>query len=171
MEERVLWHKTRDLHHACENHDVGAAMSSGNPPKIWYAAWLKVLLQIHTVIDKNLPHGLDRRKRLEQDIISMNYDIPDIQAAKEYVNTLNTPLSIDGAIYVLLGAHLMGGEVMRKRLKNFPTKHLEWEDRKEALKILSIYRNRDDIVEEAKACFYALLKSMDEIKQVYSIES
>jgi hypothetical protein len=88
-------------------------------------------------------------------------------AATEYINQLDTQEKIDGAIYVLTGAHLMGGEIMRRRLEGFPTKHLEWEDRKAALTILQQYRLRDDIGEEARDCFAALLKIMDEIKEKY----
>ena len=84
--------------------------------------------------------------------------------AKEYSATLNDEKSIAGAAYVLTGAHLMGGEVMRKRLIGYPTKHLEWGDRKLALKELNILRSREDVVEQARSCFSALLRIMDEIK-------
>jgi hypothetical protein len=170
MDEKELWHKTRELHHACEEHQVGGAMAAGNPPAIWYAAWLKALLQIHTVIDNHIPDYMDRRERLKSDIDEMGYDIPDLDAATEYVKTLTATPNLEGGIYVLIGAHLMGGEIMRRRLENFPTKHLEWEDRKEALKVLQIYRTKGSIAEEAKACFYALLKVMDEILEKYEIK-
>jgi hypothetical protein len=56
---------------------------------------------------------------------------------------------------------------MRRRLKDFPTKHLEWEDRKASIAVLQTYRIRNDITEEARACFQALLNIMDEIKAKY----
>jgi len=170
MEERILWHKTRELHHACEEHRVGAVMSAGNPPMIWYAAWIKALHQIHSVLDMHSPDSLIRAERLGNDLWASGFDIPELKTATEYVNSLKTEEDFDGAIYVLAGAHLMGGEVMRRRLIDYPTTHLEWEDRKASLADLQIYRTRGDIVEEAKACFYALLKVMDEIVETYQIE-
>jgi hypothetical protein len=71
---------------------------------------------------------------------------------------------IAGAAYVLTGAHLMGGEIMRRRLVGYPTTHLEWDDRKAAIVELNKFREREDIVEESRKCFQALLKIMDEIK-------
>ena len=38
-----------------------------------------------------------------------------------------------GAIYVLTGAHLMGGEIVCRRLEGYPTNHLEWDDRQASL--------------------------------------
>jgi hypothetical protein len=88
-----------------------------------------------------------------------------IRAANKYTNSLITEKDIAGAAYVLTGAHLMGGEIMRRRLVGYPTTHLEWDDRKAALVELNKFREREDIVEESKNCFHALLKIMDEIKR------
>jgi hypothetical protein len=52
---------------------------------------------------------------------------------------------------------------MRRRLENYPTNHLLWDDRKAALVELNKFRERNDIAEEARECFYALLSIMDEI--------
>ena len=106
-----------------------------------------------------------------QDFVDMNTEMSALNAAYEYVNDLKDAKKIDGAIYVLTGAHLMGGEIMRRRLEGFPTKHLEWSDRKKAIAILQEYRTRDDIGEEARDCFQALLKIMDEIRQRYPINT
>lgn len=168
--DKPLWEYTRDLHHACEAHDVGGAMSTGEPPRIWYVAWLMALYQIHSAIDHQCDEMIQRAKEVMQDFVSMNTEMYALDAAYEYVNQLDDQKKIDGAIYVLTGAHLMGGEIMRRRLEGFPTKHLEWTDRKKAIAILQEYRTRDDIGEEARACFSALLKIMDEIKNKYPID-
>ena len=157
------------FYHACEEHAVGGAMATGNPPRIWYAAWLVALEQIHSVIDPHMPDCLNRTNRLAEDIIDMHIDLPLTEAAKVYTDSLTEEKRIAGAAYVLTGAHLMGGEIMRRRLVGFPTKHLEWDDRKEAIAILQGYRTRDDIGEEAKDCFRALLSVMDEIEHLYPI--
>jgi len=116
-----------------------------------------------------MPDVLGRTDRLVEDINNTYIDLPLIEAAKVYTLTLTDEKRIAGAAYVLTGAHLMGGEIMRRRLEGFPTKHLEWDNRKEAIAILQQYRTRDDIGEEAKDCFKALLTIMDEIERLYPI--
>jgi hypothetical protein len=169
QQNKPLWEETRELHHACEQHTVGGAMASGKPPRIWYAAWLYALEQIHSVIDPHMPECLGRTQRIIDDINSMHFVMPKLDAATVYTETLNDEKRIAGAAYVLTGAHLMGGEIMRRRLEGFPVRHLEWDDRKECIAILQQYRTRDDIGEEAKDCFKALLAIMDEIEQLYPI--
>jgi hypothetical protein len=144
-------------------------MATGKPPRIWYTAWLVALNQIHSIVDPHMPDVLGRTDRLVEDINNTYIDLPLIEAAKVYTLTLTDEKRIAGAAYVLTGAHLMGGEIMRRRLEGFPTKHLEWDDRKEAIAILQQYRTRDDIGEEAKDCFKALLTIMDEIERLYPI--
>lgn len=158
-----LWEATRDLHHACEAHVVGKAMASGSPPLFWYAMWLEALQAIHDVVDPTLPECLHRASRLAQDIDEMETDVFTPDAAKRYAASLKSEKQIAGAAYVLTGAHLMGGEIMRRRLENYPTNHLLWDDRKAALVELNKFRERNDIAEEARECFYALLSIMDEI--------
>lgn len=159
----LLWEQTRDLHHACEAHEVGSAMATGEPPKQWYANWVNALLAIHSHIDKYYSESIHRAERLKKDLESL-IKPNNLSATDDYVLKLNDEKSIAGAAYVLTGAHLMGGEVMRRRLKNYPTAHLEWDDRKAALKELEKLRQREDVVEEARMCFAALLQIMDEIR-------
>jgi len=158
-----LWKGTRDLHHACEEHDVGSAMASGKPPLQWYTDWVKALFEIHSVIDEHYPVSINRTDRLKLDLEKLEQP-NDLMASKEYAESLKSEKDIAGAAYVLTGAHLMGGEVMRRRLIDYPTSHLEWDDRKEALKELNTLRSREDVIQEARNCFGALLKIMDEIK-------
>ena len=158
-----LWHQTRDLHHACEEHPVGSAMASGKPPEQWYADWLSALLEIHNIIDVHSIEEVRRVDRLKEDL--ENTVTPrEMTVAKKYAQELKTEQDIAGATYVLLGAHLMGGEVMRRRLIDYPTSHLEWTDRKVALNELKKIKERDDIVSEARNCFYTLLNVMHEIE-------
>ena len=159
-----LWEATRDLHHACEEHPVGAAMASGKPPLHWYADWLSALYTIHYEIDKHVDPILARTERLNKDIEDTGIKINLIREAHNYANSLVSEKDLAGAAYVLTGAHLMGGEIMRRRLVGYPTSHLEWDDRKAAIAELMKFREREDIVEESRNCFNALLKIMDEIK-------
>jgi hypothetical protein len=160
-----LWEATRDLHHACEAHPVGAAMSSGKPPMEWYANWLSALYTIHWEVDKHIPSILHRAERIQKDLTDTNVPVNIIREANKYANSLITEKSIVGTAYVLTGAHLMGGEIMRRRLIGYPTSHLEWDDRKAAIAELMKFREREDVSDEARNCFYALLKVMDEIKR------
>ena len=166
---KPLWEETRELHHACEQHRVGGAMATGKPPLLWYAAWLVAIHQIHAIVDTHIPAVLNRTDRLLEDIAATGYKLPSSDAANTYIDSLIDEKRISGAAYVLTGAHLMGGEIMRRRLIGFPTKHLEWDDRKEAISILQQYRTRSDISEEAKDCFRALLAIMDEIETLYPL--
>lgn len=161
--QSILWKETRDLHHACEEHDVGAAMASGQPPIQWYTDWVRSLLEIHSVIDSHYSSTINRVDRLKLDLKNL-VKPSELAIAKQYAESLKTEKDIAGTAYVLTGAHLMGGEVMRRRLIDYPTKHLEWENRKEALKELNILRSREDVIREARNCFSALLEIMDEIK-------
>ena len=171
MQAKPLWESTRDLHHACEAHAVGGAMSTGKPPRIWYKAWLMALYQIHSAVASTVPESIGRAMRIFKDLQAMDEEpeVKPFKAASEYVETLKDEKSIAGAAYVLTGAHLMGGEIMRRRLEGFPTLHLEWDDRKEAIAVLQTYRTRDDITKEARDCFQALLNVMDEIESLYTI--
>lgn len=169
MESKPLWEATRDLHHACEQHIVGSAMASGDPPKIWYAAWLMALHQIHSLIDEYVDSLVARENLILDDISTMEIEIEPLNEAIKFVESLTTQDDIDGTIYVLMGAHLMGGEILKKRLVNFPTKHLEWEDRKYAIGILQQYRTRVELAQPARNCFNALLSVMNEIQERYPI--
>jgi len=162
-----LWNATRDLHHACEQHPVGGVMAIGKPPAIWYRAWLQVLLQLHEVVDQHLPSTVHRVQRIKTDIATLNIEVTSIKAAENYANTLTNSTAIVGAAYVLTGAHLMGGEIMRRRLEGFPTEHLSWDSRPEALKCLTQLRESPDVIQPARDCFKALLDSMDEILETY----
>lgn len=161
---RKLWENTRELHHACEEHVVGKAMSSGKPPIDWYASWLKALLEIHSVIDQHMPACVGRVDRLKADIEECGNVGFVPKSAIEYALSLTTNEDIEGAAYVLTGAHLMGGEIMRRRLEGYPTQHLQWEDRKESLEYLVSLREREDLTNSAKRCFFALLSVMDDIQ-------
>jgi heme oxygenase len=146
-------------------------MAGGAPPVEWYTQWLEALKTIHTAVDPTLHPVLHRVKRLEQDIADMRIEIPQSNAAAQYVQSLTTDVALAGAAYVLTGAHLMGGEIMRRRLSGYPTSHLEWDDRATALTELKTLRNREDIAQSARNCFGALLAVMDEIlvgEQVWS---
>jgi len=72
---------TKDLHHACEAHPVGAAMSRGDvDPQVW-ADWLGALFVVHETLDRYLPDELRRVDRLALDIEAMKPLSPRLNKA------------------------------------------------------------------------------------------
>lgn len=162
---KPLWEVTRDLHHVCEQHPVGSALASGKPPLQWYADWLGCLHQIHSMIDNDAPRVIHRAKQVQADVDLMEVKPNQNGACTTYCEQLKKDLKHrQGAIYVLTGAHLMGGEIMCRRLEGYPTNHLEWDDRQTALVELKKYREQDSLGDAARVCFQALLNMMDEIQ-------
>lgn len=156
---------TQQLHAACEQHPVGEAMAAGNPPELWYAGWLRALHTIHSVIDPYTPQCAQRTAQLDRDL--SNYPAtPQIEKAAQFAMNLVDPLHIEGAVYVLLGAHLMGGEVLKRRLQGYPTEHLTWQDRRESLEYLDTLRNRRELLPGATQCFQSILEIMEEISNI-----
>ena len=142
-------------------------MASGKPPAGWYADWLGALEAIHRVVDPDLCAVLRRTDRLADDLQKMEVTPLSLRATLAYVEVLqHDALARAGAAYVLTGAHLMGGEIMRRRLDGFPTRHLEWDDRQTALSELKKLRETKDVAEPARACFQALLNIMDEVLEL-----
>ena len=97
------------------------------------------------------------------DLQKMKCEVYTPPAAYTYIQSLKNINDELGGCYVLTGAGLMGGAIMKKRLINYPTNHLEFADRGLALEYLKSWRNREELADPAKNCFYALLKIMDEI--------
>jgi heme oxygenase len=140
-------------------------MASGTPPMQWYADWLSALYTIHWAVDQHIPEIIRRSEQVQNDLTNTNCPVNIIRAANNYVINLEREQDIAGAAYVLTGAHLMGGEIMRRRLVGYPTSHLEWSDRKAAITELMKFREREELAQEARNCFQALLDIMDEIKR------
>lgn len=160
-----LWENTREWHHKCEGHPVGAAMASGSPPNEWYADWMMTLFIIHNKIDPYMEECTRRTHRLSQDLIDMKI-LPIIPSCVcDWYPLHLYKNEAMGFAYVLTGAHLMGGEIMRRRLASYPTSHLEWDDRKEALAYLSTLRDQEEYTEGALQCFKLLYQAMVEIEQ------
>lgn len=162
-----LWSNTREWHHKCEDHPVGSSMASGSPPIEWYAEWLLSLLIIHDKIDPYMPKCVRRSVLLADDIKSLGISPRLVPSAIQFsIDFQKDENEIMGFAYVLTGAHLMGGEIMRRRLKNYPTKHLTWDDRKAALEYLQSLRDCSQYTEGALNCFKTLYEIMEEILKI-----
>lgn len=161
----TLFTLTRDLHHVCEDHPVGAAMSRGDVSEQWWVDWLEALRLAHLVIDPELDLKLRCGEHIAEDIAACSLAPRLNSAACEFADSLAADHSMrEAAVYVLTGAHLMGGQVMRKMIgERLPTRHLELGDRKGMVALWKPSRDRVDLAEEARAVFRSLLGIMDGI--------
>ena len=160
-----LYEATKDLHHACEQHPVGATMSDGSISKQWWADWLGALLAAHEVIDPEIDERLWRKEQLRVDVMCSSVPPRPNSQVDLFVEELRArPQLREAARYVLTGAHLMGGQVTRVRLgARLPNAHLHFRDRKEVSEIWKPYRDRTELSDDAREVFDWLLKIMDEI--------
>lgn len=160
-----LYTLTRDLHHICEDHPVGASMSRGDVPEQWWADWLYALFRIHHIIDEGFDSRLCCVNKLQDDLEASRVDPRGNIPAGHLCEKLRASKYMrDAARYVLTGAHLMGGQVMRKSIGDrLPASHLEMDNRKEVLDIWRPYRERVDIAEETRDVFRSLIFIMDKM--------
>ena len=161
-----LYDTTRDLHHACEMHLVGGSMSDGTIDKQWWADWLLALYQIHMEIDDDRNEDmLSRVKQLEVDIKGSTVEPRENHVSQELATFIhNSPELRIAARYVITGAHLMGGQVIRKRIAGrLPCAHLHYGNRKALIEEWSPLRQRTDLTDAAREIFQHLLWIMDEV--------
>jgi len=162
----TLYDTTRDLHHACEMHLVGGAMSDGTIPSQWWADWLSALYEFHSIMDgPEESDELSRCMELEVDLKACSAIPRYNRMADELVLELEESERMrEAGRYVLTGAHLMGGAVTKKRIGGrLPTAHLQFGNRKELMRVWKPYRQRIDLTDEARLIFQYLLWIMDEI--------
>jgi hypothetical protein len=161
-----LYEGTKDLHHACEMHLVGSKMSDGSISRQWWADWLGALLEIHEIIDPELDESLWRKDHLKIDVISSSCEPRTNAQVEAFVGELKSrPRLREASHYVLTGAHLMGGQVTRVRIgSRLPNAHLHFGERKRATEKWMPYRDRTDLIPEAREVFDWLLRIMDEIE-------
>lgn len=159
-----LWSGTRELHHACERHEVGQRMLAGQITAQEWSDWLAAYYVIHNIIDPWLPPYFAREPYLREDFALLPPPRLPMAAAR-YAATLRDRTAVLGACYVLHAAHRRGGrakaEVMR--IAGLSTRHIEYEQEGEVEAFIRSLRDRSDLIEPAKNAFAAMLATMDEI--------
>lgn len=161
----ALWSGTRELHHACEQHSVGQRMLAGQVSPQEWADWLAAYYVIHLVIDQYLPPHFAREKYLREDFKAL--PPPHLPlAATHFAANLKNDLDVIGACYVLHAAHRRGGRAKAEIMRGagLSTRHIEYEREQEVELFVRSLRDREDLIEPAKAAFAAMLATMDEIE-------
>lgn len=163
-----LFSLTRDLHHACEEHPVGGSMSRGDVHPQHWADWLGVLHAVHSLIDPEIDPAFSRVPEIERDMqamADMGYQPRSLETAAQTVDAMKRDAKLrEAAHYVITGAHLMGGQVMRVKIGGrLPTEHLVLADRPALMDLWAPIRERVDLADHARGVFRALLDIMDEM--------
>jgi hypothetical protein len=161
---------TRDLHHAVEQTALGRAMADGSVSEQDWADWLLALFIIHSFVDKKAPPVLRRTVQVRRDIEFMQERgvwSTVTSAPWKFTQGLQDDNDFEGAIYVLAGAHVMGGALIRKRIGDrLPSEHLFFDEdaRRGAVAEVRLFRDRPELAQGARNCFQALLDTAREIE-------
>lgn len=163
-----LYEATRDLHHSAEQHPFGARMAVGEIEMQEWADWLQAMVRLHLALDPYLPPCLQRGGALMLDVACLlPVEGRPSPVADAFAATLpGNPMRTAGAAYILCGAHLRGGAVIRRRLQpqGLPCTHLRYEHAREANNWLSALRGADATAPGARSAFQAIIGIMDEIQ-------
>jgi hypothetical protein len=169
--EQPLWESTRDLHHACEAHPIGATMSAGTVSEQVWCDWLEALRVVHKAIDEWVPPYVQVAGELTLDLVDMLPLTPRLLLAPHvFAATLDTPERAAGAAYVLVGAHRRGGQMMERSFANagrtLPNRHVRFQDPAAAEAFVKALRLKGFLTDAARDTFQCLLDTMDEIQQL-----
>jgi hypothetical protein len=165
-----LFDATRHLHHVCEAHPIGQAMTMATITPQQWCDWLGALRTLHMAIDPYLPPYAQVTGELTLDLIDMLPLLPHVSIpAAGFARTLTTPERIGGAAYVLVGAHRRGGRVTEKRFRDagltLPTRHVRFFAADESEALVKWLRDRPQLAPAAVATFQCLLEVMENIHQ------
>lgn len=157
-----LYEATKDLHHACEQHSIGARMSKGDVSLQEWADWLWAFRCLHSVVDAALPPHMTRDGLLTADLSVLPPARPSAAALIFAASLVGR--DVTGAAYVLHGAHRSGGRVMAPILtkRGLPCAHVAYRDPQAAQEWVKQARGAADI-DLARDTFACLLAVMSEI--------
>jgi hypothetical protein len=171
IREQPLWESTRDLHHACEAHPIGASMSAGTVSEQVWCDWLEALRVIHKAIDYWVPPYVQVAGELTFDLVDMLPLTPrDLLAPHVFAASLDTPERAAGAAYVLVGAHRRGGQMMERSFakagRTLPNRHVRFQDPAAAEAFVKALRLKGVLTDAARDTFQCLLDTMGEIAEL-----
>jgi len=169
--EQPLWESTRDLHHACEQHPIGASMSAGTVSDQVWCDWLGALNTIHSEIDLWVPPYVQVSGELTLDLLDMLPLKPRYTLAADcFAASLNSTERVCGAAYVLIGAHRRGGQMMERSFakagRTLPNRHVRFHDPAAAEAFVKHLRLKGILTQAARDTFQCLLDVMDELQKL-----
>lgn len=161
----TLYDRTKDLHHACEAHPLGAAMVNGSVTPQEWADWLWAMRVLHLVVDPSLPRQMERHGALTSDLSLLPMANPSPVALQFAATLAGGCAPVTGAAYVLHGAHRSGGRVLAPKMakRGLPTNHTAYREPEDVRVWLGIARADTDAADQARATFGCLLAVMGEI--------
>jgi len=169
--EQPLYESTRDLHHACEQHPIGASMSAGTVSDQVWCDWLGALDTIHSEIDLWIPTYVQVSGELTLDLMDMLPLRPrPTMAADHFAASLVDVERVCGAAYVLIGAHRRGGQMMERSFaqagRTLPNRHVRFHDPVAAEAFVKQLRLKGVLANASRETFRCLLDVMDEIQEM-----
>ena len=169
--EQPLWESTRELHHACEQHPIGASMSDGTVSEQVWCDWLGALDTLHSEIDLWVPPYVQVSGQLTLDLLDMLPLKPRYTIAADcFASTLVNVQRVCGAAYVLIGAHRRGGQMMERSFakagRTLPNRHVQFYDPAAAEAFVKHLRLKAVLTETARDTFQCLLDVMNEIQKL-----
>jgi hypothetical protein len=158
-----------NIHRDAENHPFGKRMTAGDITLQEWADWIFACMQLQSSADDFLHPALRRTPQMLLDLGAMPTVEPHYsEAASEALTTLPTADLIGGIGYVLSGANVRGGQVIRKQLEplEFPVNHLTLtaSEMAAANEALNPLRDAFENSEGAQEAFRIMLRIMDEIE-------
>lgn len=170
---------TMDLHHYIEHEtELGRVMASGEPTAKQYLAWLRMKASFFAPVeDRMLPEC--RRKdayTTDADALAeeLGWDVPATEAAEKHAEWLLSPAATaaekerraTGTIYVCAGS-IFGAAKIRQRVEeispDWPVGSLQFVSRASEVAYINQLRRRGDCVDEARACFEAMIRACEEL--------
>ena len=178
-ENQTLFKETIQLHHEAESHEFGAAMSKGELSEKQWADWMGALSQLYVVIDPYLPEPLKRTRDLFNDLLELSskeiyptYSFHAADVAGSITDGATNVGYIAGMCYILAGANLRGGQIVRKAVekRSFPCSHLMFNEedvasKETAMEWLDNLRasTGTEVIKGAQDAFADMIDIMEEI--------
>ena len=167
-----LYEATQNTHHQAQMHSFGKRMAGGNLTRQEWCDWIGALAQMYQHLDKYLPLSLRRSQDLFLDLAQLlpleaHRSLAVDNLIREFSLPDNLKL-IGGLAYLLAGANLRGGQLVRKKMevKGYPCNYLEFnsENHEVAEAWLRKMREFPEFSESTNRAFEVLIAVMDEIE-------
>lgn len=171
-----LYEATLKTHHQAQVHPFGKRMAGGNISQQEWCDWLGAMAQLYQKLDTYLPPFLKRSPDLFLDLAQLlPLQAHRSKAVDDYIQSFSSPDDlkvIGGLAYLMTGANLRGGQLIRKKLdpKGYPCNFMNFTtaNQEEAENWLRKMREFSEFGESTNQAFEMLAAVMDEIEARYN---